>query len=161
MNNGGDMVDKDYTGTVTVFGGVAALIASFWLNLDGLVKAWFWLAGIDTLAGLLAAAYLNQLNMDSAWKGAQKKAMVLLMIGMGAVLDMYAVSSSVGLPVSLAAGVAGSFAVKETLSVLRHATSMGLSIPEPFASVAAKFSVASTKPPSVPLPSSVRKETPA
>lgn len=143
----------DYTGSVTFLGGIAALVASFWLDLSPLIKAWFWLAGIDMAAGILVAWNTSSLNVEAAWVGTRRKAMMLLLIGAGAVLDLYASPEALQLPVSLAAGVAGSFAVKEFLSILRHSTNMGLSIPEPFASVAAKFSVKAepSPPPGPPL----------
>lgn len=80
--------------------------------------------GLDIASGILAGGKAGELNSSVSFRGMRKKAMLLILVAMGAVLQTQAPHD-----VPLASLIAGALIVSETLSVIENAGRLGVPIP--------------------------------
>lgn len=77
---------------------------------------------LDILSGLLAGGRNGELNSSVSFHGMRKKAMMLLLVGLGSLVETR-------VPVPIAVLVAGAFAATEAISILENAGRLGVPIP--------------------------------
>lgn len=111
MNNGG-----------TWFKVAFAAFAAFFARLDPLVQVLIALMVADIASGLLAAFVNRELSSDVSFRGMAKKAIVLILVAIAAMLGPV-----VNLPLGQA--VAGFYAAHEGLSIIENAARAGLPVP--------------------------------
>lgn len=81
------------------------------------------LMGIDIATGLLAAAIAKNVSSTTAYEGMVRKAIMLLLVGLGVILEPYAQEVPLGKMLAL------SFTIVEVLSIVENAARAGVPIP--------------------------------
>lgn len=82
------------------------------------------LMGIDIITGILAAGIAKTVSSTTAYEGMVRKAIMLLLVGLGVILEPYAQEVPLGKMLAL------SFSVVEVLSIIENAARAGVPIPE-------------------------------
>ena len=110
---------------------------AWFLGLAGVIHLLIALMAIDILAGVIVGAMTKTLSSDVMWKGIGKKAIVLLLVGVGELIDHY-----IGLQLAIGLGefVAGFYCAHEGLSILENAVLVGLPVPAALRDTLAKLS---------------------
>lgn len=99
-------------------------VLSFWTGLHPVMQLLVALMVADVVSGILAGGKTGELDSDIAWVGMRKKALVLILVGVGAVIEPH-----VG-GVPLGAVVAGFYAAQEALSIVENASKLGVPVPQ-------------------------------
>lgn len=114
-------------------------LAVGWFERQPVVGALLVLMLLDILMGLIVAVGTRTVSSSTSWRGMSKKATVLLILGVAAVIEPYAQ----GLPLTKL--VALFYVVTETLSILENAAAVGVPLPPVLTDALAKLHAA--KPP--------------
>jgi toxin secretion/phage lysis holin len=92
-----------------------------------------WLAVIDILTGIAAAAIQRTVSSDASWRGMIKKSMMFVCVATGTLVERHVgtagVISILGVSVGLGAGLAGSFCLTEGVSIIENLGRSGVPIP--------------------------------
>lgn len=104
-----------------------------WLHSTPVVGTLFILIGLDIITGLLVAITRCTLNSTVSWKGFTRKIAMVLLVGLGAVLEPYANN----LP--LAQIVALFYCGAEGLSIIENAGALGVPLPQALIDVLQKL----------------------
>lgn len=104
-------------------GGVAAHLFGPW---DALLSALLLAVVIDYLTGVATAVVQKKLSSEVGWKGLLKKAMILLIVCLAALLDRLLEGSNG----AVRAAVCLFYIANEGLSILENAAMLGLPLPE-------------------------------
>jgi len=108
---------------ITVVGG---LIGAFLGGFDGVLIALLVFIGIDIATGILRAIYQKQLNSKVSWQGMCKKVTIILLVGMGWIIDLYVVKSG-GI---IRTAIIFFYIANEGISILENVAEMGMPIPK-------------------------------
>jgi toxin secretion/phage lysis holin len=108
---------------ITIVGG---LIGAFLGGFDGVLIALLVFIGIDIATGILRAIYQKQLNSKVSWKGMCKKVTIILLVGMGWIIDLYVVKSG-GI---VRTAIIFFYIANEGISILENVAQMGMPIPK-------------------------------
>ena len=115
---------KDLPRTVlAALGGVAAYLFGPW---DALLVALLAVIALDYLTGGAAAAARRALSSAAGWRGLLKKAVILLVVCLGTLLDRLLEQTNG----AVRAAVCLFYIANEGLSVLENAAALGLPLPE-------------------------------
>lgn len=109
---------------------ILGLVVAAWSLVERLpqaVLALFLLMLLDIASGMIAAGVQGRLSSEVSFKGMARKGSILILVGMGAVLDRYL---PLDVPVSLMTAVALFYCVHEGLSILENAVEVGLPVPD-------------------------------
>lgn len=131
---------------------VVKIVLSF-LQATPAVPILFVLMAFDVLTGLAAAYLTKRLNSSLGWKGATRKAVVVLLVGVGAAVDPLTPQ------VPEASFVALFFVANELLSILENSHRCGVPLPPALVSAMVKVREFTTSDKRLPAPED--KETPA
>lgn len=129
-------MEKD--GFTLTLAGIVAAVAAWWGGADGWLKALFMLSMLDILAGTFRAMHEDKFLISVARDGANKKAMMAVLITSTIILQAY-VTEEIGYTAPLTTAVAGFYIGIELLSILRHAYAMGVPIPGVLVDVGTKI----------------------
>lgn len=102
--------------------------AAAWGTVDPWLKVLFFLMLLDILAGTWRNWSSGTLSLQVATDGANKKVMIAILVTASIVVQYY-VAEAIGYMAPLTTAVAGFYAAREFLSILRHAHAVGLGIP--------------------------------
>jgi len=105
---------------------------------------------LDVLAGICAAVVTRSVSSTVSYRGMARKAIMLILVGVGAALEPY----SSGLPLSRL--VAMAFLVTEAISILENAARAGVPVPALLQDLLIKLK--SGEKPSVDPPDPVRQD---
>lgn len=94
-----------------------------WVKQIPMVSTLLVLIGIDVFSGSLVAVTQRKLNSTTSWRGMSRKIIIMLLIGVGAVLQPFAQ----GLP--LANMISMFYIVTESISILENAGALGVPLP--------------------------------
>lgn len=125
-------MDKD--AILTSIKVAAGAVAALWGGLEAMVQLLIALMILDIATGLLAGYISKELSSDVSFRGMAKKAIALLLVAGGQLLE-----PTVGLPLSEA--IAGFYAMHELLSVLENAARAGLPVPQILKDALAKLNM--------------------
>ena len=122
---------------VEVLSAIGGAIASFFVTMPPLVWILIAVMSIDYVTGLICGAMGKSkktengyLESKAAWNGLMKKARILLVVLLAALLDM-AVSKGAGIQFEAVMGATCLwFIASEGLSVLENTASMGVPVPK-------------------------------
>lgn len=103
-----------------------AYFSRFVGGMDALVYALLTLMALDYLSGVINAFSQKSLSSEIGFRGIAKKALMLLIVGAGSILDA-AVLNAGG---ALRGAVIGFYIANEALSLLENAARLGLPVPE-------------------------------
>lgn len=95
-----------------------------WVSQQPLLGALFVLMVMDVIMGMIAAYITKTLSSSVSWNGMVKKSGVLIVIGLGAVIQPFAGD------IPLAKMVSMFFIAHESLSILENAAKAGIPLPE-------------------------------
>ncbi len=99
------------------------VLMTSWLKNTPIVGTLFVLIGADIVTGIMLASSRRTLNSSCSWRGMTRKIMMILLVGVGAVLEPFAQ----GLP--LAQIVAMFYCGAEGISILENAAALGVPLP--------------------------------
>ncbi len=101
----------------SLIGGITALVALLLIFM-----------AIDIFSGVIAGVKAKAISSDVSYPGARKKAMIVLLVGMGAAIDYY---TPLGPESGISAmdGIAGFFVLHEGISILENAGRAGVPYP--------------------------------
>ncbi len=103
--------------------GLAAMVA----NIHPVIIGFVILMGLDIISGIVRAGRAKDLSSDRSYLGMRKKASMLILVGVAAVVQHYIMPGQ--LPFDLTVGTAGAFAFTEAISIIENAKACGVSIP--------------------------------
>jgi len=104
-----------------------------WLQGQPILTSLLLMMAIDMAAGIAVAIMRKKLSSTISWRGACKKVIMLLLVGVAALLEPFAG----GLP--LTKMVAAFFLYNESLSVLENAAEAGVPLPRALVDTLAKL----------------------
>ncbi|RJQ04812.1 MAG: holin [Bacillota bacterium] len=129
---------------VRLFGLAAAVMVELWSGLAPLVQILILMMLGDVVSGLLAGYVTRSLSSEVSFRGAGKKAMMLLLVGVAYLLNAAAAPELAGI---LPSAVAGFLIAHEGLSIVENATRAGVPVPKALRDALAK--VPGAEPPEV------------
>lgn len=94
-----------------------------WLHIVPMISTLLILIGLDVLTGILVAAAKRKINSTVSFRGLTRKALCIILVGTGAVLEPFAQ----GLP--LAQIIALFYCGAEALSIVENCAALGVPIP--------------------------------
>lgn len=104
-----------------------------WLEHQPILAALLALMAIDIVCGLFLSAARKTLSSSVSWRGMSKKAIMLLMVGVAAVLEPF----TQGIPLSRLVGIF--YICTESLSILENAAAAGVPLPQALIETLAKL----------------------
>ena len=105
---------------------VGGWLGYFLGGLDGLLVALIVFMVLDYITGIMCAVLDKKLSSAVGFKGAMKKALILILVGVANVVDVHVV----GTGSALRGAVICFYLSNEGLSVLENAAYVGLPVPE-------------------------------
>lgn len=99
--------------------------ASLWWRLPEAVHVLIYVMAADVLTGMIRAAYAGQLNSNCSFRGMMKKSAMLLVSGMGVLVD-----AEHGGPPYLCSALAVAFTATEFTSVIENLVAMDINLPD-------------------------------
>ncbi|GHU81894.1 holin [Bacteroidia bacterium] len=124
-----------WTGVKVGVAGVGAALAYVYGPLDSLIVVLLCLVALDYITGVACAWMRKTLNSEHGFRGLLKKAMILILVGVAALVDR-AVPDLNGM---LRAAVCAFYIANEGLSILENAGSLGLPLPRVLVSALEKL----------------------
>lgn len=105
---------------------VGAILGALFGKLDGLLIALLVFMALDYITGVINAIYSKSLSSEVGFKGLLRKALILIVVIVGHILDIYVlkVGSTVRSAVCLF------YISNEGISILENAANIGLPLPE-------------------------------
>lgn len=108
------------------FGCIGAIIGTFIGGLTGLLTALIWLMIADYITGVLSAIKRKEVNSNVGFWGIVKKCLILLMVGVGNILDVYIITQGS----TVRTAVIMFYAANDGISILENLTELGLPVPD-------------------------------
>lgn len=117
---------------IQVFSAVAAATCGFlWGQIDGLFYALVAFMILDYITGVLVAIAQHELSSKVGFKGICKKAVILVFVAVGHIVDEYVLHSDA----LCRSAVAGFYLANEGLSILENGHFLGLPLPKKLVAV--------------------------
>ena len=124
------MLDERNNWTWKVLITLGSAFAGFWVGLPDAMRILVYVMLADILTGLCRAGMAGELNSNCSFKGMMKKAAMLILTGLGVILDQEMK------PVPhLGSMLAIAFTAVEGFSIIENAEAMGLPMPQAFRDV--------------------------
>ena len=114
---------------------VGGWLGYFLGGLDGLLVALIVFMALDYITGIMCAILDKKLSSAVGFKGAMKKALILILVGVANVVDVHVV----GTGSALRGAVICFYLSNEGLSLLENASYIGLPVPEKLKNVLAQL----------------------
>ena len=114
---------------------VGGWLGYFLGGLDGLLVALIVFMVLDYITGIMCAILDKKLSSAVGFKGAMKKALILILVGVANVVDVHVV----GTGSALRGAVICFYLSNEGLSLLENASYVGLPVPEKLKNVLAQL----------------------
>lgn len=108
------------------FGCLGAILGTFIGGLTGLLTALIWLMVADYITGVLSAIKRKEVNSNVGFWGIVKKCLILLMVGVGNILDVYIITQGS----TVRTAVIMFYAANDGISILENLTELGLPVPD-------------------------------
>lgn len=109
---------------------LGAGVAGLWVRLPDAMHIMLYVMAADILTGLCRAGMAGELNSNCSFKGMMKKAAMVIITGLGVVLDQdMKPNLQIGSILALA------FTAVEGFSIIENAEAMGLPLPQAFKDV--------------------------
>lgn len=108
------------------FGCLGAILGAFLGGLTGLLTALIWLMIADYITGVLSAIKRKEVNSNVGFWGIVKKCLILLMVGVGNILDVYIITQGS----TVRTAIIMFYAANDGISILENLTELGLPVPE-------------------------------
>lgn len=105
---------------------VGAILGALFGKLDGLLIALLVFMALDYITGVINAIYSKTLSSEVGFKGLLRKALILIVVIVGHILDIYVLK--VGSTVR--SGVCLFYISNEGISILENAANIGLPLPD-------------------------------
>lgn len=105
---------------------VGAILGALFGKLDGLLIALLVFMALDYITGVINAIYSKSLSSEVGFKGLLRKALILIVVIVGHILDIYVLK--VGSTVR--SGVCLFYISNEGISILENAANIGLPLPD-------------------------------
>lgn len=109
-----------------ITGTVCAVCGFVWGELNGLLLALIAFMVLDYITGLSVAWVKKELSSEVGFKGIAKKVFILILVGVGNILDVYVF----GLDGVCRSAVIGFYIANEGISILENAAALGLPLPK-------------------------------
>ena len=109
----------------TVFAAIGAAMAYIWGPWDALILVLIAFVVADYITGIIKAASLGKLDSSVGFKGLAKKVMILVLVGIGSLLDKVIPAANN----AIRAAVIMFYIANEGLSILENAGALGLPLP--------------------------------
>lgn len=109
-----------------ITGTVCAVCGFVWGELNGLLLALIAFMVLDYITGLSVAWVKKELSSEVGFKGIAKKVFILILVGVGNILDVYVFN----LDGVCRSAVIGFYIANEGISILENAAALGLPLPK-------------------------------
>ena len=109
-----------------ITGTVCAICGFIWGQLNGLLLALIAFMVLDYITGLSVAWIKKELSSEIGFKGIAKKVFILILVGVGNILDVYVFK----LDGVCRSAVIGFYIANEGISILENAAALGLPLPK-------------------------------
>jgi toxin secretion/phage lysis holin len=107
---------------------ICAICGFVFGGLDGLLKALIAFIAFDYISGLIVAIVKKELSSAVGFKGILKKVLILIIVGVGNILDVYVFN--LGDKSVCRSAVIGFFLANEGISILENAGKLGIPLPK-------------------------------
>lgn len=119
--------------------------AAAWGTVDPWLKVLFLLSLLDIAAGTIRAYGSAHFTFAEAYKGVQRKVMMAILVTATVIVQLY-IADSIGYMAPLTTAVAGFYASVELLSIIRHASAMGIGVPKVLLEFGSRLEAATSAP---------------